>query len=144
MTTKKATPSKAKPKPRKKDGKATAKASPAAVPKKTPKKTKAKAPAKAKTPARSAKGKAAKAQPAPELHWLVRPETIRKLWVGGGAVLAVLVVLQAWVETHGYFGLDGTFSFNAWYGFVTCVAMIVGAKGLGAFLKREDTYYGAD
>jgi len=132
MTAKKKTPSKGKAKP-KKAGKKDAPA------KKTPAKKAARKPVK-KAPAPK---KTAKKQ-TPELHWLMRPETIRKLWFGGGAVLAVLVVLQAGIETHGYFGLDGTFGFNAWYGFIACVAMIIVAKGLGAFLKREDTYYGGD
>ncbi|MBC8338752.1 MAG: hypothetical protein H8E39_08690 [Alphaproteobacteria bacterium] len=78
------------------------------------------------------------------LHWLVRPETIRKLWTGGGVLLTVLVVLELWVHPKGYFGIDATFGFNAWYGFIVCVAMVVGAKGLGIFLKREDTYYERD
>ncbi len=118
MTKKKKTPSKAKAKPRK-----------------AAKKAPAKARAKAKRPA---------PQKAPPLHWLVRPETIRKLWIGGGVALAALVAIELGVQTYGYFGLDGTFAFNAWYGFAVCVAMIVAAKGLGAFLKREDAYYDGD
>ncbi|MDA1089181.1 MAG: hypothetical protein O3A85_02545 [Proteobacteria bacterium] len=78
------------------------------------------------------------------MHWLIRPETIRKLWIGGGVLLAFLVAIELWVQPQGYFGLDGTFAFNAWYGFIVCVAMVVGAKGLGIFLKREDTYYDRD
>ena len=31
-----------------------------------------------------------------------------------------------------YFGLDGTFGFDAWFGFASCVVLIVFAKGLGA------------
>lgn len=74
-------------------------------------------------------------------HWLIRPATIRKLWIGGGVLLAFLVAIELWVQPQGYFGIDDTFAFNAWYGFIVCVAMVVGAKGLGVFLKREDTYY---
>ena len=74
-------------------------------------------------------------------HWLVRPETIRKLWVVGFAVLAVTVALEVPLEPHPHFGVDGSFGFNAWYGLLTCAAMVVFAKVLGIFLKREDTYY---
>ncbi len=81
---------------------------------------------------------------APPQHWLVRPETIRKLWIGGGVTLTALVAIEAGVQTYGTFGLDGTFAFNAWYGFAVCVAMIAAAKGLGAFLKREDAYNDGD
>jgi len=76
-----------------------------------------------------------------ELHWLVRPATIRQLWIWGCVILAVTVVAQALVHMHSYFGIDGWFGFNAAYGFLACVAMVLFAKGLGAFLKREDTYY---
>ncbi len=33
------------------------------------------------------------------------------------------------------------FRFHAWYGLVTCVAMVLVAKGLALFLKRRDSYY---
>jgi len=73
--------------------------------------------------------------------WLTRPETIQKLWIGGGIVLALTVVAQIWIPPHGHFGLDDIFGFNAAYGFLACVAMVMFAKGLGIFLKRKDTYY---
>ena len=79
-----------------------------------------------------------------DVHWLRRPETIRRLWIVGIAVLAVLVLLQAAVAIHGHFGVDGTFGFNAWFGFASCVAMVVFAKILGIFLKRRDSYYDRD
>ena len=107
--------------------------------------------AKKKTP-NKAKGKPRKATKTPKAklpaatpqHWLVRPAAIRKLCIGGSVVLAALVASEAGVKTYGYFGLDGTFAFNAWSGFAVCVAMIAAAKGLGAFLKREDAYYAGD
>ena len=74
-------------------------------------------------------------------HWLVRPRTIRWLWVLFILVLAFTVFVELSVELHGHFGIDESFGFHAWYGFFTCVAMIVGAKVLGIFLKRRDTYY---
>jgi|ETNmetMinimDraft_13_1059891.scaffolds.fasta_scaffold07485_2 hypothetical protein len=85
-----------------------------------------------------------KGQEYTSLHWLVRPPTIRMLWIGGGLVLAALVAIETGIKTHGYFGIDDTFAFNAWYGFIVCVAMVIAAKGLGIFLKREDTYYDVD
>ncbi len=78
-----------------------------------------------------------------ELHWLVRPDTIRKLWLGGWAVLGLLVLADLLVAPHPYFGIDGSFGFNAWYGFATCAAMVFGAKALSLWLKRADTYYDA-
>lgn len=74
-------------------------------------------------------------------HWLVRPSTIKGLWVGGIAFLAALVGAGAFVHGHAYFEVDGSFAFYAWYGFATCAAMVVAAKGLGILLKRRDDYY---
>ena len=76
-----------------------------------------------------------------ERHWLTRPATIRKLWIGGGVILALTVAAQVVVQPHGYFGLDELFGFNAAYGFLGCVAMVLFAKVLGFVLKRKDTYY---
>jgi uncharacterized membrane protein len=74
-------------------------------------------------------------------HWLVRPSTIRLLWVIFAVILAATVMADLVIHHHSYFGLDGTFGFGAWFGFVSCMAMIVFAKALGAVLKRPDTYY---
>ena len=79
-----------------------------------------------------------------DLHWLVRPATIRWLWRGGLAMLAAFVVADLWLVGHPHFGIDGTFGFFAWYGFATCAVMVFFAKGLGMFLKRKDDYYDAD
>ncbi|HEX9181185.1 MAG TPA: hypothetical protein VF859_12360 [Burkholderiales bacterium] len=76
-----------------------------------------------------------------EKHWLVRPRTIRLLWRGFIAVLAATVAAQLIYPVHGHFGLDGSFGFNAWYGFLACAVLILVAKLLGVFLKRRDDYY---
>ncbi len=74
-------------------------------------------------------------------HWLVRPTTIRKLWVASIAILALLVATDIWIHHHEHFTLDGIFGFYAWYGFAICVVMVAFAKALGAMIKRPDTYY---
>lgn len=74
-------------------------------------------------------------------HWLVRPGTIRRLWIGFLAILTLLIGVDLAVDRHADFGVDGTFGFGAWFGFLSCVALIGGAKALGAVLKRPDSYY---
>ena len=74
-------------------------------------------------------------------HWLVRPATIRKLWWIFGAILAATVVAQFFIHVHGYFTVDEWPGFNALYGFLTCVGMVVFAKFLGFAVKRPDDYY---
>ncbi|MDJ0832468.1 MAG: hypothetical protein QNJ69_03030 [Gammaproteobacteria bacterium] len=74
-------------------------------------------------------------------HWLVRPDSIRLLWRIFWAILALTVVLQVVIKVKGYFGVDGWIGFGAAFGFLSCVAMVVFAKGLGYVLKRDDNYY---
>ena len=78
---------------------------------------------------------------APDEHWLTRPATIRRLWIGFSAVLALTVLLQLVISIKGYFGVDGWFGFGAAFGFLSCVAMVLVAKALGAVLKKPEDYY---
>ncbi len=74
-------------------------------------------------------------------HWLVKPSTIRLLWWLFAAILTLTVLADLFIEHHGHFGLDGTFGFGAWFGFISCVVLVVFSKTLGVLLKRSDTYY---
>ena len=74
-------------------------------------------------------------------HWLTRPGSIRILWRVFTAILALTVAAEFFVTHEPYFGIDGSFAFNAWFGFLACAALVVFAQGLGAFLKRPDDYY---
>ena len=74
-------------------------------------------------------------------HWLVRPTTIRWLWRVFGVVLGLTVAAQLFIHVHGHFGVDGWLGFNAAYGFLTCVAMVLFAKVLGWLVKRPEHYY---
>lgn len=74
-------------------------------------------------------------------HWLDRPSSIPKLWVGFVVVLSITVVAEFFVSLHPHFDVENFPAFNALYGFLTCILMIIVAKGLAIFLKRPDTYY---
>lgn len=74
-------------------------------------------------------------------HWLMRSTSIRRLWIGFGLVLALTLLAGAPVAQHAHFGIESGFGFYAWFGFLTCVGMVVFAKVLGIFLKRPDDYY---
>ena len=74
-------------------------------------------------------------------HWLVQPETIRKLWLWSSVILGATVLAGLAVHFHVHFGIEGTFGFFAWYGLVTCAAMVFGARWLGKLLKVPDDYY---
>ncbi|MEM8698576.1 MAG: hypothetical protein AAGF44_05360 [Pseudomonadota bacterium] len=79
---------------------------------------------------------------APPEHWLVRPETVRRIWIGSLAVLAFLVLLDFFIiEDHPYFAAQTWFAFNAWYGFGICALLVFFSKGLGFLLKVRDDFY---
>ncbi|MCB1906964.1 MAG: hypothetical protein KDH15_06310 [Rhodocyclaceae bacterium] len=75
------------------------------------------------------------------MHWLVRPDSIRKLWIAFIAILALTVIAEFFVEAHPHFGVDALPAFNAWFGFIACVILVFGSKLLGMWLKRRDDYY---
>jgi len=79
-----------------------------------------------------------------DMHWLVRPSTIRGLWWGFSVVLALTVLAQLVFKVKGYFGVDGWLGFGAGFGFLSCLAMVLFAKGLGFLLKRREDYYRGD
>ena len=74
-------------------------------------------------------------------HRLARPATIRRPWIGFAVVLAASVGADLVITHEPVFGLDGTFGFGAWFGFVSCVVLVLGSRAIGSLLKRRDDYY---
>lgn len=68
----------------------------------------------------------------------------KKWWQMFYGILGVTLILDFFTKPGAYFGIDGTPFFYAWYGFVSCLAIIVVSKTLGIFLKRPDDYYSGD
>ena len=84
--------------------------------------------------------------PKKQKHWLYREENRRKLWLIQFGVLFVAILPEFFMHHHASFEtqgihLDASPTFYAWYGFLTCAAMVLAAKLLGYVLKRKDDYY---
>lgn len=77
-------------------------------------------------------------------HWLLRPSTIRAICWLGSALLALTVLAQLWIDLHPQFGVDGWFAFNAGFGLLSCVLMVLVAKVLGWLVKRPQNHYHQD
>lgn len=77
-------------------------------------------------------------------HWLDDQGNVKTLWRCFLLILALLVAIGAFVDLHPHFEIETLFGFYAAYGFITCLLMIVAAKVLGVFLKRQDVYYDKD
>lgn len=73
--------------------------------------------------------------------WLARPSSIRFLWRVFWVVLALTVAVQFFIKIKGYFGVDTWFGFGAAFGFLSCLLMVLFAKALGYWLKRDENYY---
>lgn len=67
--------------------------------------------------------------------------TARRLWIIFIAILAATVLAGFVVPTHGPDAVSDSPGFNAWYGFLACVALVGGSRLLGMILKRRDSYY---
>lgn len=79
-------------------------------------------------------------------HWVYRKANRPKLWAILIVLLIVSLIPEFFIHHHPHFAeevtrIDTTWGFFAWYGFLSCVAIMVCAKLLGIFLKRKDTYY---
>lgn len=73
--------------------------------------------------------------------WLARPSSIRLLWRLFIVVLVLTVLAQLLFAVKGYFGADSWFGFAAVFGFLSCLIMVLFAKFLGIFLKRDERYF---
>ena len=76
--------------------------------------------------------------------WLDEPRNIRLLIIVGLIVLALTVIADLFYRGRPRFVVDSWFGFYAWYGFLTCLVMVLFAKLLGFVLKRDDRYYDDD
>ena len=77
-------------------------------------------------------------------HWLIQSKTIKKLWFLMLVILFLSIIIQFIFPVYGHFKIEQSFGFGAWFGFITCVLMIVLAKILGFLIKRPDNYYEPD
>lgn len=76
-----------------------------------------------------------------KLNFLYRAGAVRLCVRTALVVLSLTVLAEIFVPLHAHFAVADFFSFNALYGFFSCLAMIVFAKALGKIIKRDDKYY---
>lgn len=78
----------------------------------------------------------------PEDPWLVRPGTIKGIWVVSITVLVILLLLEFVIPKKGtYFEIQQIFGFGAWYGFLVCTGLVFISKLIGMALKVRDDFY---
>ena len=83
------------------------------------------------------------ADPKKEFDWFDKPSSRKLLWILLWATCILSVVVEPFVHRHPHMEeLDWGFAYYALMGFIGCAAMILAAKGLGLYLKRNEDYYG--
>jgi len=75
------------------------------------------------------------------MSWLDRPENVRRLYQGLGAVGIGLLVADLLVHRHAEVGFDGVFGYYGFYGFIACVVLVLAAKLLRRGVMRPEDYY---
>ena len=73
--------------------------------------------------------------------FLYKPGNLKKILALGIAILIITVLAETLIALHPYFAIADFFSFNAAYGFISCVLLVILAKLLGRFIKRREDYY---
>ena len=74
-------------------------------------------------------------------RWLDDPKNVTKLVWWLVAVCTLVFVADAFYEKHPHFQVEKWFGFYAIFGFVVCVGLVLGAKWMRTFLKRDEDYY---
>jgi hypothetical protein len=76
-----------------------------------------------------------------ELTLFDKPRNVRRLLRLFYGMLAVLLVLDLFIEKHADFPWEGHAGFFAVFGFVACTLVIFIAKLLRVFVSRREDYY---
>lgn len=74
-------------------------------------------------------------------YWLDRKESVTLIYRGVWAICAMLAVADFVYHKHAVYGIEEIPVFYGIYGFVMCVALVLGAKELRKILKRGEDYY---
>lgn len=74
-------------------------------------------------------------------RWLDDMRNVKKLVRVFVAVCAVLFLADLVYERHGEHPWESFFGFYAIFGFVACVALVLGAKKMRKVLMRDEDYY---
>lgn len=74
-------------------------------------------------------------------YWLDKPANVNKVVYAVYAICAVLFGLDFVIHRHAEVGFDGWYGFYGWFGFIACVGLVLAARAMRIFLKRDEDYY---
>ena len=74
-------------------------------------------------------------------RWLDRPGAVDKIIWALCIASALTVFADLFYHKHGHWHFQEFMGFDAFYGFVACVGLVIAAKGLRVILMRDEDYY---
>jgi len=74
-------------------------------------------------------------------YWLDEPRNVDRLVYALYAICAGLFLADRLYVKHPHFVFEGWFGFFAVFGFVACVALVLGARQMRRVVKRPEDYY---
>lgn len=72
------------------------------------------------------------------------PRTVTRVVYGLVALCALAFLADLLYTKHPHFDVEGVFGFYAVYGFIGSVALVLTAKTMRPFVRRDDDYYERD
>jgi len=80
-----------------------------------------------------------------DASWFERRENVRKIIIALVVVCVVLVLAEFfYTNHHPHFGIESSFAFQAWFGFVTFVVIVFLGRFLRLIVSRPEDYYDRD
>jgi flagellar biosynthesis protein FliR len=73
--------------------------------------------------------------------WFDDPKNVNKVVRTLIALCIASVVADLFYDKHTHYGFQGLIGFDAIYGFVSCVLLVLAAKQLRKVLMRDEDYY---
>lgn len=73
--------------------------------------------------------------------WFDEPRNVNKIVWTLVALCAGSVAADLFYHKHTHYGFQGFIGFDALYGFVSCVLLVLAAKQLRKVLMRDEDYY---
>ena len=73
--------------------------------------------------------------------WLDDPSNVNKIVYGLYGLCALLAVADFVYHRHSILSFEAWPGFYAWYGFLGCVGLVLGAKEMRKLVKRDEDYY---
>lgn len=73
--------------------------------------------------------------------WLDQSQNIKRLVHLLVVACVISVAIDFFVPRHGHFSFEEIPGFFAFYGFVTCCAIVFAAIALRRFIMRDENYY---